>query len=173
MSYTPINVDSAVSDRTCLHLFELAKSSRTVVEIGSWHGKSAHALLSGCTGLVHCVDHFQGSAEKSDATHGKSGKAMFLQNCGHFTNLRLLEMHSDQASLLFEDNSIDLIFIDAGHLYEEVMTDFRCWYPKCCKVFCGHDYGYSSIQQAIKDFNIDVYAPEETDSFWEHIKNAK
>lgn len=170
MKYSPPAINSCVSDGTCLRLFELAKLMDSIVEIGSWHGKSTHALLSGCKGTVYAVDHFQGSADKGDATHGQSGKAKFLEHCGNFSNLKLIEMHSDQAALLFEDNSIDMIFIDAGHLYEEVMSDFKCWYPKCKKVFCGHDYAMDTIKRALKDFGLEVTLPEGTHSHWEHYK---
>jgi hypothetical protein len=34
----------------------------------------------------------------------------------------------------------DMVFIDAGHTYEEVKSDIEVWQPVANKVICGHDY---------------------------------
>ena len=154
-AYKPLSgVSSAVSDNLIEYLYDIACDMESIVEIGSWHGRSAHAFLSACKGTVWCVDHFQGSVAEGDATHNKNGKSEFLKNCGHFENLKLLEMYSDKASEMFEDNSIDMVFIDAGHLHDEVTSDLRCWFPKAKKLICGHDWQMNPVRQAIHDFGI-------------------
>jgi len=168
--YQPLNgINSAVSNSLCEILFKLAQEMDCIVEIGSWHGKSAHALLSGCKGIVHCVDHFNGSAKSSDATHGQNGKEEFLKNCGDFANLDLMEMYSDDASILFGDNMVDMVFIDAGHMYDEVLLDLRCWYPKAKKIICGHDWGMPEVKKAIDDFGLKCESP--IAEYWEHRKD--
>jgi len=166
--YKPINAESSVTDEICFHLYELAKSMTSIVEVGSWKGKTAHTFLSGCKGRVWCVDHFQGSAEKGDATHGKSGKEEFMKNCGAFPNLTLMEMPSNQASKEFEDESVDMVFIDAGHMYDEILDDLRCWYPKTKVLICGHDYNYDTVKKALSDYNLEVTEP--APHYWEHFK---
>lgn len=167
IEYKPIGgVNSAVNDPTCIHLFELARSMDSIVEIGSWHGKTAHALLSGCPGTVYCVDHFNGSTAKSDATHNQSGKEAFIKNCDHFDNLKLLEMYSHEAAKQFEYKSVDMVFIDAGHLYEEILLDLQCWLPKAKKIICGHDYNYSSVKKALDEMNLKCEEP--VPIYWEH-----
>ena len=44
-------------------LTERAAEASSVVEIGSWKGRSTAALLSGCKGTVTAVDHFLGSPD--------------------------------------------------------------------------------------------------------------
>ena len=144
---------------------------REVVEVGSWYGKSTHALLSGCQGIVHAVDHFQGSADANDRTHNRNGKEEFFKNCGHFPNLDHLEMPSIEASKKFEDTSIDLVFIDAGHIYEEVLEDLQCWYPKVRILLCGHDFAMRPVREAIEDYGLEVRIPL-GGTYWEHFKNA-
>jgi hypothetical protein len=41
-----------------------------------------------------------------------------------------------------EDETFDLIYIDADHTYEGIKRDLNDWYPKVKKggMFCGHDY---------------------------------
>lgn len=169
--YIPIATESAVCDDLCQHLFTLATSMDSIVEIGCFFGKSTHALLSGCKGTVYAVDHFKGSLDKGDATFGRSGKEEFLCNCGKFPNLVLMEMYSHEAAAKFEDNSVDMVFIDAGHSEAEVTKDLQCWYPKCKKVICGHDYGMDTVQAALTKFGIAL----ETFStnYWQHFKDAK
>jgi hypothetical protein len=124
----------------------------SIVEIGSYKGKSTHALLSGCKGMVYAVDHFKGSQAPEDATHGKSGELEFLENVKGFTNLTLIKQPSNRAAQLFEDLSVDMVFIDAGHLYEEVLEDLRLWVPKAKKLTCGHDGSMNSVTQALDKY---------------------
>jgi hypothetical protein len=49
---------------------------------------------------------------------------------------------SEEANILFEDESLDFVFIDANHTYDYVKQDLNLWYPKVKKggIFSGHDY---------------------------------
>jgi glycosyltransferase involved in cell wall biosynthesis len=125
-------------------LYETAKKMDTIVEIGSWMGKSTHALLSGCKGKVYAVDTFEGSAAVNDWTHNKGIPLKvfdkFKQNVGHFKNLEIMKMTSKEASKLFKDKSVDMVFIDAGHTKEEVLEDIALWRNKAKIIVSGHDY---------------------------------
>jgi hypothetical protein len=50
-------------------LYETAQTMQSIAEIGCWKGRSTCALLSGCPGTVHAVDHFLGSATERDTFH--------------------------------------------------------------------------------------------------------
>ena len=43
---------------------------------------------------------------------------------------------------MFPNESLDFVFIDAGHMYEEVKEDISLWLPKVKPggVISGHDY---------------------------------
>lgn len=154
MEYEPISVESAVSNDEAIWLYEQAKEMDSIVELGSYKGKSTHALLSGCKGIVYAVDHFKGSESKSDETYGKSGKNEFLKSTHGFNNLILLEMCTVKAAELFKDKSADMIFIDAGHLYEEILADLKAWIPKIKKLVCGHDIQYLSIIRVLTELDL-------------------
>ena len=49
---------------------------------------------------------------------------------------------SKTASEIFEDESLDFIYIDANHAYDFVVEDINLWFPKLKKggIFSGHDY---------------------------------
>ncbi len=122
-------------------LYATAKTMKSIVEIGSWKGRSTHALCSGCKGIVTSVDHWAGSkGEEGTATCLDTEVAyrQFLENTKQFKNLSTFRMTSIEASkigLLF-----DMVFIDGGHTYEEVLNDIRLWEPLARKILCGHDY---------------------------------
>jgi len=59
-----------------------------------------------------------------------------------FTQSKILKMSSMQASIMFADDTFDLVYIDADHTYESVKNDLNAWYPKVKSggIFAGHDY---------------------------------
>ncbi len=66
-----------------------------------------------------------------------------------------LQITSDKASLLFDDETLDFVFIDASHVYDEVTRDISCWYPKVKKggIIAGHDFiSRFDVPDAVQDF---------------------
>lgn len=137
-------------------LFKEAKNHSSIVEIGSWKGRSTHALLSGCPGIVYAVDHWKGT-ESDGRAHQEafidpdSVYTQFCGNVGEFANLRPMRMSSEEASKQFEDKSIDMVFIDADHSYEAVKRDIELWLPKAKKLICGHDFQFEGVEKAVKE----------------------
>jgi hypothetical protein len=90
----------------------------------------------------YCVDNWKGSSEHKDV------KEEDLYN-NFIENMRPLEKYyksiksnSVEAADQFEDESIDFVFIDASHEYEDVKNDINTWLPKVKKdgILAGHDY---------------------------------
>jgi len=64
-------------------------------------------------------------------------------------------MYSDDAVEYFEDESLDFIFIDGLHTYEQVLKDCINYYPKIKKngLFAGHDYSaIIGVKKAVDEF---------------------
>jgi predicted O-methyltransferase YrrM len=153
MSYSN-NIAGWISEPELQWLHSTAKEMETIIEVGSWKGRSTHALLSGCPGTVWAVDHFEGNIGEEEArkeAREKDIHAEFMANVGQFPNLRLLRMANLEAAKLFEDRSVDMVFIDGGHRYEEVKADLIAWLPKAKKLICGHDYCWPSVKQAVDE----------------------
>lgn len=63
---------------------------------------------------------------------------------------------SDDAVSLFADESLDFIFIDGIHTYEQVLKDCENYWPKLKPngLFCGHDFnGIQQVKNAVIEFS--------------------
>jgi predicted O-methyltransferase YrrM len=127
-------------------LFESGK----FVEVGSWLGKSSSFMAveiknSNKNIEFYCVDTWRGSSE-----HENDEKIIndtlynsFLKNIEPVRDyIKPIRKSSEEASADFDDNSLDFIFIDAGHSYEDVKNDLEKWYPKLKEngIIAGHDF---------------------------------
>ena len=113
-----------------------AQEMESIVEVGCWKGRSTHALLSGCSGTVYAVDHFLGNPHEPilyDEAKTEDIHKIFIKNVGGLKNLKVLKLDSADAVLQFEDNSIDMVFIDVGISREEIRTEINRWLPKAKK----------------------------------------
>lgn len=132
-------------------LYETAQKYKNIVEIGSWMGKSTHALLTGAlkadeSATVTAVDTWAGSADTRDMTNYLAKQqdvyAQFYKNVGHYKNLRIIRKQSVEAAADFADGSVDFLFLDAGHTKEDLKADLTAWMPKMKPggLISGHDY---------------------------------
>lgn len=159
-------IDGWMSANEITLLKQLAGESNSVVEIGSWKGRSTKALLESCKGKVYAVDHWKGT--KSDissiATINHDIFAEFMKNVGHYPNLVVLKGESTDMAGMFNGN-VDMVFIDADHTYEGCKADIEAWKPKCRKFMCGHDYSESfpGVMQAVNEI---FGKPYTTDTIW-------
>jgi glycosyltransferase involved in cell wall biosynthesis len=141
-------------------LYETAKKQKIIIEVGSWKGRSTHALLSGCKdGMVYAVDTWKGSEDIRDDTSWMAEREdvfkVFQFNTRGFDNLKIVRKKSVEAAKDFENGMADMIFIDAGHDYKSVKEDIEAWLPKLKKggLFCGHDYivSWMSVIEAVDE----------------------
>jgi len=128
-------------------LHKVAGTVETVAEIGSWKGRSTHALLSAGP-KVYAIDHFKGSPGELEHK-GQEPYKEFRENVGHFKNLKTMKMKSETAAKKID--SVDMTFIDGEHTYEAVKKDIELWLPKTKKIICGHDFNWTEVQKAVTE----------------------
>ena len=172
MNYTIPNIEGWMFKGELEWLYNTALTMKSIVEIGSWKGRSTHALLSGCSGPVIAVDTFKGlEAEPSHITSQQAKQfniySILKQNVGHFPNLMVMKMESKRAAKFFKPKSVDMIFLDGSHDYWEVRQDIISWLPICKVLLCGHDYDNClGVNNALRDLKVGIKKVEF--SIWEH-----
>jgi glycosyltransferase involved in cell wall biosynthesis len=165
--YAANSIPGWMSFKEQLFLHDTANKMESVIELGSWKGKSTHALCSSKCASVTAVDHWQGSKDEASAhEQAKDGSVFkeFKDNVGHFKNLKIVKKDINEAVKDLE--SADMVFIDAGHTYEEVKNDIRKWKSKAKILLCGHDYtvAWAGVKQAVDE---ELGGPDEVyDTIW-------
>lgn len=134
------------------------------VEVGSWKGRSAAFMAveinnRGLTDVIKfdCVDTWEGSVEHKDMEiiQQKLLYTTFLENVSSVLHvINPIRKLSVEASKLYEDNSLDFVFLDASHEYEDVLDDISAWLPKIKNggILAGHDYGREDVNRAVNEY---------------------
>jgi cephalosporin hydroxylase len=155
---------------------EIAKtipSEGSFAEIGCWQGKSLAYFAVECINLqkkikLYAVDKWELSGIYTqyfkNCTDPDGLYNKFILNMNPIiSNLNILRMSSINAAKQIKDESLDAVFIDASHEYEDVLEDLNAWYPKVKSggYFCGHDYdpspgsgAFPGVQKAVHEFFI-------------------
>ncbi len=154
--YPANNIPGWMAYKEQLFLFTTARRMESVIELGSWKGKSTHAICSSGCPKVLAIDTWKGSAFEPEAhAEAASGSVFeeFKNNTKQFKNLKWIQGDINDCVEMVGDQSVDMIFIDAGHTYEEVKNDIRKWKSKARILLCGHDYGYGwpGVIQAVSE----------------------
>lgn len=137
------------------------------VEIGSWKGTSS--VFMGVE-LINadkkntkfvCIDTW---GENDDGEYLKEQSVIdntlyeeFLDNIkplqDNGLNIVPVRNRSDLAVSEFEDNSIDFLYIDGSHLYENVKNDILLYFPKMKNnsIIAGHDWQSDDVRRAVEE----------------------
>lgn len=128
------------------------------VEVGVWKGRSASFMAveiinSGKTIQFDLVDTWNGSIEHQPLQEDVFD--VFNKNIAPVSSyVNIKRMESILAASTYEDGSLDFVFIDAAHDYENVKADIQAWLPKV-KVggyLAGHDYPtWPGVTQAVDE----------------------
>jgi GR25 family glycosyltransferase involved in LPS biosynthesis/predicted O-methyltransferase YrrM len=146
-------------------MVEKFPSGSKFVEVGSWKGKSSAYMAVEIANSrkeidFYCVDTWEGSIEHKNNTEISMLYDIFLSNMkpveSYYTPLK---MKSLDAVSRFGDHSLDFVFIDASHEYEDVKADIIAWLPKIKPggILAGHDYYisdfdyYPGVKQAVNE----------------------
>lgn len=122
-------------------LIEWLPDQARIAEIGCYAGESASIFLaSGKVCSILAVDDWQS---------GGAAEPMFdeaLQRFIEAGRVTKWKMASTDAARMVAPGSLDFVYIDAGHRYEDVRADIRAWLPKVKPggLIGGHDYAFGS-----------------------------
>ncbi len=129
-------------------LYNFAKhcpKNNAIVEIGSWEGKSTIYISNGSKAgngaHVFAIDPHTGPEQSTYSDVWTYD--VFMKNIvggGAAELITPIVKFSEDAARDFNE-PVGLIFIDGGHAYEAVKTDFEKWYPKVVEngIIAFHD----------------------------------
>jgi GT2 family glycosyltransferase len=145
-------IDGWMSAAELKFLQDSAMKNETIVEIGSWKGRSTKAMLD-MGAHVTAVDHWQGSDTIKGLADEQDVYAEFMRNVGHYPLLTVMKMPSMEAAAMLNGNMYDMTFIDAGHTYEDCKNDISAWLPRTKKLIVFHDFcsGWPGVMRAVKE----------------------
>ena len=141
-------------------LHSQALKSDSIIELGSWKGRSTIALLEGCKGSVTAIDNWQGHDPASNGVLERLAKdedvfSTFMENVKGYSNLRVIKADTEDAAhnVAYDIQPADMVFIDAEHTYDGCKKDIKNWLPKAKKVIAGHDYcdSWPGVVQAVNE----------------------
>jgi predicted O-methyltransferase YrrM len=144
---TLAGIKGFMDDEEAVHLYRMAREAAALgpcLEIGSYCGKSAVCLGSGCRetgGILFSIDHHRGS-EEQQAGEEYFDPALYDHRACRVNTLPLFLEAVDRAGLTNTvvpivcasdvaarawATPLSLVFIDGGHALETAVTDYRCW----------------------------------------------
>lgn len=128
-------------------LFELMEQVKeenlTLVEVGSYMGESMEIFAkSGKFKKIYCVDPWLDTDTTTD--YVSESEKHFDEKKELFDFVEKIKLTSYEASKKFDDESIDMVYIDAEHTPEAIKNDIGYWLPKIKNegYISGHDWEF-------------------------------
>ena len=117
------------------------KKYKNYLEVGVWQGDNLLPIAKKFPDLIcHGVDPYSGSSfeeyykgEIMALVDGEYYDKLFQdisEKIKDLKNVNILRKPSEEAAKDFEDESLDIVFIDARHDYSSVVKDIKLWLPK-------------------------------------------
>ena len=119
------------------------------VEVGVLRGDFSRILLQNWNGTkLYMVDTWAHNSNNIDLNNGDhltqldNFAATFRNIYEYGSKSCILRDSSSEASKLFKDNSLDFVYLDAGHDYKSVTEDLDNWWSKIRQggMLLGDDY---------------------------------
>lgn len=163
-----------------LELLTATPDNGIFVEIGAYKGKSTSFLATEIHNQKRnlkyvVVDSFEGAINSSEPLEVEVYKNIkftelyddYLNNIATVSRYVLTEVGlSHIVADRFLDNSIDTLFIDGGHSYNQVKADIEAWLPKlkATGIMAGHDYNIYSWPGVVAAVNERFESPHKVEN---------
>ena len=149
-SYHPMMASVESRDDFPLALAMMNQRVGTIVEVGVRLAEFSVRMLTLWPGgkyiLVDPWEHVASRDEYFDSANVEDQESIYFRALAAIepfgTVPAVMRMRSLDAAALLVDNTIDLVYIDALHHYQGVMSDMHAWWPKLRRggILAGHDF---------------------------------
>lgn len=130
-------------------------------ELGIAEGYFSNDLLENGMEKLYMVDAWatlpgRGDGSFAQEWHDANMKKALDRVAKHGDKAVILRGRTVDMAAMVPDESLGLVYLDAGHWYADVMADLQAWFPKLMAggICAGHDYLASQygVAQAVHDF---------------------
>ena len=140
------------------------------VEVGTFSGENA-VIMAKYFNRVVTIDPWLNGYDKDDhASNADMAEVekKYLERTEPFINISHIKLPSIEASRQFDDESVDLVYLDGDHQTDAVVADIDAWKPKVRKggILAGHDINMEKVHNALKQRLMGITAKVFTDSSW-------
>jgi beta-1,4-mannosyl-glycoprotein beta-1,4-N-acetylglucosaminyltransferase len=162
-------------------MYESLPDNGTVVELGTWKGRSLCSvsdIIRRKNIMVTAIDTFEGTdstPEESDTLVVEAKKVsiqdIFENNLRAFgirDYVTVIKGSTADTHTMFADKNFDLLFLDADHSYDAVFNDIRNWYWKVKPhgIFAGHDIAWTSVAKAVEGIFWNTFTWDGQNLWW-------
>jgi len=163
------NTQTLGFEQLCQVCAEILPDAAHYTEIGAWKGESA-VIASKYFKKITSIDPYLGKEMKIVLED-------YYKNTKNTPGCTLIQEKSDDAVDLFDDESIDILYIDGNHEYEYVKDDFINYHDKVKTggIIAGHDYTNSwpgvkkAVDEMLEKYHYKIYK-RFVDTSWMIIK---
>jgi predicted O-methyltransferase YrrM len=152
-------IDGWMSERELSFLAELAQDCKSIIEIGSYRGRSCRALADNSPDdcKIDCVDSWNyqiywsnGKIQTVDLTDFGS----FYCSLGDHIKKGKVRFHIKSWMDYIPRDRVDFVFIDGDHTSKSVEEDIKkaLWVVKPGGIIAGHDYNWKSVSDVVDKF---------------------
>jgi hypothetical protein len=150
----------------------MSTKEMTICEIGSWCGSSADIFAQHFKNVI-CIDPFVSDKEITKLYNMRDVEKEFDKIKAKYNNITKLKHYSYAVVNIFDDKSIDIVYIDGEHTYKAVKQDIQLYLPKCKYFISGHDYWIGKFPGVIKAVNECLGKPDKIFNDISWIKELK
>jgi predicted O-methyltransferase YrrM len=153
-----LEIPGWMTERELRWLASRAARADTIIEVGSFLGRSTRILCENCPGIVYAVDDWRGprdmKMEFSQQLNRQQRIAFLYDNfrknlvgCDNLCAVVARHENPEFDSVI----QADLIFIDGSHKYSHVLRDIAYWrqFLKPEGLLCGHDSHSEDVMRAV------------------------
>lgn len=129
------------------------------VEVGCYSGESSE-IAAQFLKKLYCIDIWSRVFFGLDDPAEEGPEEVFDRRMGRFDNVVKIKARSLDIGEIIEPGSIDLVYIDGLHEFDDVCKDIQMWHGAVRHdgYVCGHDYTDNPQHEGVK-LAVDHYYP--------------